>query len=145
MIVDRLEHLKNYKSLHPDMPAVIDFLLTHDLNAMPEGKTDIGHGFINVQTINPKSKTDARLESHIEMIDIQIPLTGDEVMGYQPVEETKPGEYNAAKDITFHPGEADTYIKVKKGMFAIFFPQDVHAPGITSLQMRKVVIKLPVR
>lgn len=144
MIVDRLEHLKNYSSIHPDLPAVVDFLLTHDLNAMPDGKTEIGHGFMNVQTINPKSRTDARLESHIKMIDIQIPISADEIIGYQPVEETTPGLYNPEKDITFHSGEPDTYVKVKKGMFAIFFPQDVHAPGITTQQMRKVVIKLPV-
>lgn len=144
MIVDRLEHLKNYSSIHPDLPAVVNFLLTHDLNAMADGKTEIGHGFMNVQTINPKSRTDARLESHVKMIDIQIPINADEIIGYQPVEETKPGLYNSEKDIIFHAGEADTYIKVKKGMFAIFFPQDVHAPGITTQQMRKVVIKLPV-
>ena len=50
--------------------------------------------------------------------------------------------YNAEKDITFFEGLAETYITVKPGMFAIFFPQDGHAPGITPEGVKKVIVKV---
>ena len=50
--------------------------------------------------------------------------------------------YNAEKDITFFEGLAETYITVKPGMFAIFFPQDGHAPGITLEGVKKVIVKV---
>ena len=50
--------------------------------------------------------------------------------------------YNVEKDITFFEGLAETYIAVKPGMFAIFFPQDGHAPGITPDGVKKVIVKV---
>ena len=49
---------------------------------------------------------------------------------------------NVEKDITFFEGLAETYIAVKPGMFAIFFPQDGHAPGITPDGVKKVIVKV---
>jgi biofilm protein TabA len=37
---------------------------------------------------------------------------------------------------------AETYVTVKPGMFAIFFPQDGHAPGITPDGVKKVIVKV---
>ena len=44
--------------------------------------------------------------------------------------------------VTFFEGLAETYIAVKPGMFAIFFPQDGHAPGITPDGVKKVIVKV---
>ena len=49
--------------------------------------------------------------------------------------------YNAEKDITFYEGLATDYLTVKPGMFAIFFPEDAHAPGVTPDGVRKVDCK----
>ena len=45
------------------------------------------------------------------------------------------------KDISFYPGLAESYIPVKPGMFAIFFPQDAHAPGVSPDGVKKVIVK----
>ena len=81
------------------------------------------------------------LKSHI---DIQIPLSGTEVMGYTAAKDCVPADapYNVEKDITFFEGLAETYVAVKPGMFAIFFPQDGHAPGITPDGVKKVIVKV---
>ena len=39
MICDTLEHLARYKGLHPNLDTAIDYLLTHDLSALPNGRT----------------------------------------------------------------------------------------------------------
>ena len=66
------------------------------------------------------------------------------LMGYTAGKDCVPANapYNAEKDITFFEGLAETYITVKPGMFAIFFPQDGHAPGISPDGVKKVIVKV---
>lgn len=149
MIIDELSQLRNYLRIHPALKDVADYLESHDLAACADGRYPLdGDGrddcFVNVQTIPAKGEGEARLESHRAMIDIQVPLTGDETMGYVSLERAEEAPYDGNKDIAFHQGSADTYLRVRKGMFAIFFPQDVHAPGITPSGLKKAVFKIPV-
>ena len=51
-------------------------------------------------------------------------------------------EYDAAIDMTLYDGAATDYITVKPGMFALFFPEDGHAPGITPTGLKKIIIKV---
>ena len=70
--------------------------------------------------------------------------SGTEIMGYTAAKDCVPADapYNEEKDITFFEGLAETYVAVKPGMFAIFFPQDGHAPGITPDGVKKVIVKV---
>ncbi len=147
MVVDTLDNLEKYASLNPLFAQAIDFLKNTDLNALEAGsKTELcGKDLVvNVAQTSPKTKEAAKLETHNVFIDIQIPLSGVEVMGYTPGNECMPADavYNAEKDITFFEGLAQDYIAVKPGMFAIFFPQDGHAPGITETGVKKVIVKV---
>lgn len=146
MVIDRLENLAKYASLHPLFLQAIEFLQSHDLNAFEAGKTKLkGNDLVvNVELTKPKSKEEARLEAHKAFIDIQVPLSGTETMGYTATSDCVPANapYNEEKDITFFEGPAESYIKVKPGMFTIFFPQDGHAPGISPDGVKKVVIKI---
>ena len=92
MIIDDIAHLKDYTRLLPTLKTVIGFLESHDLQALPEGRFewDADGCFVNVQTVPPKASSQAVLESHRKMVDIQIPLTGDETMGYSPLKELQP-------------------------------------------------------
>ena len=132
MVIDRLENIEKYTLLHPLFEQAIDFLKSHDLHSLAIGKT------------NPKEKENAKLETHKDYIDIQIPLSGTEIMGYTAAQDCLPVDapYNAEKDITFFEGLAEDYIAVKPGMFAIFFPQDGHAPGITPDGVKKIIVKV---
>lgn len=146
MVVDTLENLEKYASLNPLFAQAIEFLKSTDLSALEVGKTELKGSdlVVNVQQTGPKTKEQAKLETHNVFIDIQIPLSGVEVMGYTAAKDCKPANapYNAEKDITFFEGLADDYITMKPGMFAIFFPQDGHAPGITPTGVKKIVVKI---
>ena len=64
-------------------------------------------------------------------------------MGYTPATALPEGEYNEEKDITKFAIPSDSYIDIKPGMFAIFFPQDGHAPCISSEEeIKKIVVKV---
>ncbi|MBP1615286.1 MAG: YhcH/YjgK/YiaL family protein [Bacteroidetes bacterium] len=146
MVVDILENLEKYASLNPLFAQAVAFLKSQNLHSLEVGKTELkGKDLVvNVAQTNPKTKEQAKLETHNEFIDIQIPLSGTEVMGYTPAKDCLPVNaiYNTEKDITFFDGLAETYITVKPGMFAIFFPQDGHAPGITPNGVKKVIVKI---
>ena len=72
MVVDRLENLEKYASLNPLFAQAIEFLQSHDLNAMEVGKTELkGKDLVvNVAQTTPKAKEQAKLETHNEFIDI---------------------------------------------------------------------------
>lgn len=146
MVVDTLENLEKYVSLNPLFAQAVAFLKSHDLYAMEVGKTELkGKDLVvNVAQTAPKTKEQAKLETHNEFIDIQIPLSGTEIMGYTAAKDCVPAgaPYNPDKDITFFEGLAESYIAVKPGMFAIFFPQDGHAPGISPEGVKKIIVKV---
>ncbi|RGN45762.1 MULTISPECIES: YhcH/YjgK/YiaL family protein [unclassified Bacteroides] len=147
MVVDTLDNLEKYTSLNPLFAQAIEYLKSTDLNTIETGTKVQLKGkdlVVNFAQTNPKTKEQAKLETHRDFIDIQIPLSGTEVMGYTPAKDCVPAnaEYNAEKDITFFEGLAEDYIAVKPGMFAIFFPQDGHAPGISETGVKKVIVKV---
>ncbi|MEY8708534.1 YhcH/YjgK/YiaL family protein [Bacteroides faecichinchillae] len=148
MVIDTLDNLEKYTSLNPLFAEAIEFLKSHDLQAMEIGKTELKGKdlFVNITQTQPKTKEEVKLETHREYIDIQIPLSGTEVMGYTAAKDCIPANapYNAEKDITFFEGVADIYLAVKPGMFTIFFPQDGHAPGISPEGVKKVIVKVKV-
>ena len=79
MVVDTLENLEKYASLNPLFAQAIEFLKSHDLQAMEIGKTELKGKdlLVNIAQTKPKTKEEAKLETHNEFIDIQIPLITD--------------------------------------------------------------------
>ena len=136
MVIDKLENLEKYVSLNPLFAQAVEFLKTTDLNAHEIGKVVLKEGELIVNFAQ------ARPETHNNFIDIQIPLSGVETMGYTPRTDLPEEEYNAEKDITFYKGFAKDYLTITPGMFAIFFPQDGHAPGVTPDGVKKVIVKV---
>ena len=145
MIIDTLDNLGKYVGLNPLFADVVEFLKKNDLNTMEAGKYSIKDKdlFVNITTAKGKAPDEAVLETHVKMIDIQIPLSCPEVMGYSPRPHLPEAEYDAKKDITFYPGLAEQYITVHPGEFVIFFPQDGHAPCISPIpEYKKVIFKV---
>ncbi len=144
MVIDNLKNLRDYASLNPLFTKAIDYIESTDLKALELGKIVLVENelIVNVNEIGPKTKEEAKLETHDEYIDIQIPLTDVEVMGYTQRVDLPEAEYDAVKDLTLYEGFADDYITVKPGMFTLFFPSDGHAPGITPTGLKKIIVKV---
>lgn len=146
MIIDTLNNLNKYAALNPLFADVIEFLNSHDIQTLEAGKYPIKDKdlFMNLQVAAGRSKEAAFLETHIEMIDIQIPISCAETFGYTPLCDLPDFEYNTEKDITkYGDTKPQTYVTVNPGQFAIFFPQDGHAPCITDEpEIRKAIFKV---
>ena len=146
MIIDTLDNLAKYEAVNPLFKDVVEFIKKNDLAKMEPGKYPIKEGdlFVNIAVAKGKAPDEAVLETHVKMIDIQIPLDGPETYGYTPLCRLPETPYNAEKDITKYPDLiAESFIDCQPGMFAIFFPQDGHAPCITMApEIKKAIFKV---
>ena len=148
MIIDTLDNLAMYEGVNPLFKDVVAFIKANNLSRLQPGKHEIKGGdlFVNIQAAKGKTPDEAVIETHRRMIDIQIPLDGPETFGYTPLCNLPDTPYNAEKDITKYPDlMAESFIDCQPGMFAVFFPQDGHAPCITMApEIKKAIFKVKV-
>ncbi|HSN65255.1 MAG TPA: YhcH/YjgK/YiaL family protein, partial [Fusibacter sp.] len=104
MILDVKKNATLYKGIHGHLDKAIDYMLSADLNALPVGKHQIeGEDvFILIQEYETKSIDAASFEAHRKYVDIQLILSGEEWIGYAPVQSLSSIEpYDDSKDIAF--------------------------------------------
>ena len=149
MIIDTLDNLGKYIALNPLFADVVEFLKTHDLQTMEAGSYPIKDKDVALKLSLTKQRTKetAFLETHIDMVDIQVPITCAETFGYSPLCDLPAFEYDAANDITkYGDTKPQTYVTVNPGQFVIFFPQDGHAPCIIEEpEIKKAIFKVKVK
>ena len=149
MILDTIENYQLYKAINERIAKGFDFLRTTDLNAIPSGKHDIDGDtiFALVQEYQTKPLNECKLESHKKYIDIQYVIRGEEMMGVTIQNNQKIIEINEEKDYTFYEGNT-SLVRVSKGIFTIFFPDDLHQPCVqieSAAEVKKVVIKVLIK
>ncbi len=149
MIIDSLDNVKHYRHLNERIKKAFEFLEEIDFEAIESGKYNVEGDeiFAIVSEYNTKEHIDARPEAHERYLDIQYVVKGEEYMGYAPLEDQEVSQaYDADKDLVFYHAEVSP-VKVSEGMFAVFFPTDIHAPGMKikeSAPIKKVVVKVLV-
>ena len=151
MIVDVIENIDRYVGLNPNFAKAFTFIHSTNLAALEPGKFDIdGDAVKAIVSDNPgKKKEDsiAKFECHNKYIDIQVCIRGTETIGWKPriACTQQNGEYNDAKDVLFYADAPDMYFQLTNGQFAIFFPEDVHAPMIGDENLiKKLVLKVKI-
>lgn len=149
MIIDKIENAHLYKNIGERISKSFKYIKTTDLKNLPAGKYPIDGDniFALVSEYKTKSEQEGKLEAHRKYIDVQYVIRGEEKMGYVPLNGQQILEpYKEANDIIFFTGDK-SFTKVSEGMFAIFFPEDVHMPGINAgniSEVKKLVIKVRV-
>jgi biofilm protein TabA len=148
MILSRLAEADRFTALHPQFARAFDFLRDTDLNALAPGKHTVqGEDlFAIVEHCAGRTRAEAKLESHRRYIDIQLVLEGVDEMGWRPLAQCeKPvGAFDVARDIIFYDDAPSSWIATPAGSFCIFFPDDAHAPLVSSGMIRKLVMKIAV-
>lgn len=146
MIIDSLDRLADYPHISPLMPLIVRFISDTDLNSLEPGRIVLKSDdlFVNVDVISPRDRSEALVEVHRKYIDIQIPVTADEEMGYMPQSmlSVPSSNYEESRDAAFYGSHCDNWLQVRRGMFTVFFPGEGHAPAITSVKSKKLVIKI---
>ncbi len=147
MIIDTIANASKYFSIHPLFEKAFGFINQTDLVNATDGKSDIADGLKAIFSNAPgktKEASMAKFECHDKHIDIQLCINGIETIGWKPREKciSPNGGYNEEKDVQLYHDAADTFFELTNGQFAIFFPEDVHAPMIGNGEIKKLVIKV---
>jgi biofilm protein TabA len=148
MILASLAEADRYAALHPQFARAFAFLRNTDLNALAPGKHSVQGEqlFAIVEACAGRTRAEAKLECHRRYIDIQLVLEGIDEMGWKPAAECvdPANDYDAARDIRFFNDAPSSWIATPPGSFCLFFPEDAHAPLVSTGFIRKVVVKIAV-
>ncbi len=149
MVLDKIENAARYAGLGKRFAQSFDLLRTGKLGEKEAGTYEVDGKrlYYMVQRYNTKPAAERRFESHRKYADIQVVLSGREIMGYHHVpglEVTSP--YDEAKDIMFF-GMPSDYIELKVGTgeFVVLFPDEGHMPQVqmgSPTQVVKIVFKV---
>lgn len=147
MILTSIDNSSRYLGLHAGIDKAFAWLKDYELANFKKGEQELDGGILvkfEEPTLQPREN--ATLEVHRKYIDIHMPLKGTEIIGWAPVQTLKHVRepYNEAKDIAFFGDSAHSLLHVKPGQFAVFFPEDAHAPCIGLGNHRKICIKIPI-
>ena len=118
------------------------------------GRYELGNGvYAFLSEYTPKNKDESSYEAHKKYIDVQIILSGSEIIAVESVDIMHSFdclcEYTPEKDIELYAcnnGGKDYMLSA--GDFIILLPTDAHMPGVfdgMSKTVKKAVIKIPVR
>jgi len=101
------------------------------------------------QVYMTRSRETAKFESHRKYIDLQYIFDGEETIFIGSINDGRVViPYDNEKDIEFYNLKYFSCLNLKKGMVAIFFPEDVHAPSLNvsaSIKVKKTVVKVATK
>lgn len=148
MIIDSIDRLSDYAELNPLFPKAIEYIKSLDFNNLQIGKVELDgkNLFVAVSESNLKTPENAKLEVHNNYIDIQLPVSKAEGFGWTARKDLKQetAPFNTEKDIQFFEDKSAMRFDLQPGCFAIFFPEDGHAPCIGEGTVVKIVVKVKV-
>jgi biofilm protein TabA len=154
MITGFIDEIRSNKWLSgiEDITRIAGIIDNTDFSKMEDGTYIMDNGlFYILSTYNTASGLrDKPAEAHRKNIDLQYLIYGEEKAGYADIRNPKKSQqiYDEKNDIElFSRIDNESFITLKKGMYAVFFPQDVHRPGISidgTRGVRKAIFKLPV-
>ena len=156
MILDKLENKNLYTALHENFKIAFDMIEGAVEDQLPVGKyeskdTEKGEDlWISVQEYETRCREERKFEGHQKYIDIQFIISGCEEMEVCDVSRMeKVTEYDGEKDVQFFtPKGETTKLTLQAGDYAIFFPDDIHMPGISpngeNVGVKKIVAKVKI-
>ncbi len=153
MIFDNIKNIDCYKGMSEKMDKAFEYVKTLAGNGEDyrEGRHNIdGDDVFAVSSeYETGSESEKRLEAHKKYIDVQFMFEGNEKIKTGNVGGiSTQTEYDSDNDVYFAKCETNCELTMGKFDFAVFFPTDMHKPGIafngTGERVRKVVVKVSV-
>ena len=149
MIIDTVNNIQRYATMHPLFPLVFEYIKTSDLLALSNGKHDIlnDDAFVLIQRGMGQTKAEAKLECHRKYIDIQLVLSGTDEMGWKPLADCQQAidSFNTANDVQFFNDKPLSWLITPPNKFCIFFPEDAHSGMVSEQHLHKAVFKIAVK
>jgi biofilm protein TabA len=122
------------KILPPPLIKGLEYIKRTDFSRMEKGKYEIDGTkiFAMVQEYRTAPKVERRPEAHLKYVDIQYVLEGADAIGFGLPDATNEieADFLAQRDCVFFKNVKDEMdLVLTPGMYAIFFPEEVHRPN----------------
>jgi biofilm protein TabA len=157
MIIDTLANCGRYRSLHAEFARAFEFLAQADWAELASGSVNperhsVRHAidgdrmYVSIDHTDGRGRDGARLEAHRRHIDIQFTIEGHEEIGWKPLAACgqPDGAFDDERDVGFFGDSAETWLSLPAGTFAIFFPDDAHAPLGGHGPVKKAIVKIAI-
>ena len=149
MIYDKLVNMGLYKGMNKNLDTAIDFILSHDLNELPLGKTvvDGDNVYINVMDAKASPVEERAYEIHKNYMDIQMDLVGVERIDTGDFTKMEIDEYNEEKDVAKATADDLAGCLIGPGNFIICMAGEPHKPNIAVSEdtvLKKAVCKVHI-
>jgi YhcH/YjgK/YiaL family protein len=147
MITDDLKNIEFYLNFNNVIKESLDFIRFNISSSSKEKRYEISDNiYAIVETSQPKKISEQKLEIHKKYIDVQYIIDGYDVIGWKNLHNCNEvyKDYDESKDIAFFDDKADFDIVLNSGSFAIFFPQDAHAPLCGKNAVKKCIVKIGI-
>lgn len=146
MIIGNTSQSSRIFGLHPLFKKLFEFVKDTDFDSLPLGKIEVDGDQLYVMNINPDGADQELqpLEMHRKYIDVHILLSGNEKIGWKPIEEIRhfTREYDESSDCALSDDRPRYYIDLMPGEYCIVYPEDPHAPAISRGKIRKLIGKV---
>lgn len=145
--INKIAFAKQYHLNKNYWDKAFTFLKNTDLQTLTVGRHTIDgdNVYAIVQEAPTKDYDKTAFESHLNYIDLQYVVTGEEKMGRTSVDSVKVDKpYNEKGDIAYYTGNGQLFT-VQQNSFLLFFPGEAHRPNITpggNKVVKKIVVKI---
>jgi YhcH/YjgK/YiaL family protein len=146
MVLDHVQNADRYVALHPRFAEAFRFLTETHLTDLAPGRHEVDGDRLYAMVIRAPGTgcEEARLEAHRRYIDIQYSVDTTDVIGWRHAPTCGLMSIDEEKDVGFSDAEPNAWVAVAPRMFAVFFPEDAHAPMGGEGELHKVVMKVAV-
>jgi YhcH/YjgK/YiaL family protein len=150
MIFDTLKNKDRYTALHPRFREAFDFIEAAVGGSFPVGTYELSGKdlYASVQEYTTKQADEGMFEGHESYIDIQYLVSGLEAVDMAE----KTGmlvkiPYDSDRDVEFYEDtDKAMHALLEAGSYGIFYPNDIHKPGLAfagiPVKVKKIVVKI---
>ncbi|MBU9726157.1 YhcH/YjgK/YiaL family protein [Diplocloster modestus] len=149
MIIDKIEHLREYALTKRQCGLIRDFIREAGLNMPPEGRYELDGDklFALVQCYETREKSVGKMESHKAHLDLQYMMDGEELVYLNFSDELQVMEDQTPKEdfVFYRTPDESIGAKLKTGMFMLMYPWDAHLPCCQingTSPVKKIVFKI---
>jgi len=148
MIIDKIENIELYFHLGERIKQALIYIRETDFSKFEAGKHNIDGDnlYVLVNEYITKDISECLMEAHKKYIDLQYMYNGCEKIACSILTNQEPTKnYDSENDYALYNPIDYSMIKLESGTFALFFPEDLHMPGIINKipkNIKKIVVKI---
>ena len=145
MIIDKIKNYRQYSGLGSNILSALEYITKTDFAEIENGRHDIDDDmYLLLSDYETRNIAECKTEAHRKYIDVQFIIKGQELVGYASLgNQSTITDYDEKNDYILYNGDL-SFINFHEGMFAIFYPDDLHMPGVgdNNSPIRKAVLKI---